>query len=587
MALPDDFLQELKLRCNITDVVSSYVNLKRSGRNMVGLCPFHGEKTPSFHVVSENGYFHCFGCGAGGDVITFIMKIENLDYIEAVRLLAQRAGLDMPENTNDQGLSNLRRRIYEANREAGRFYYRQLYTQAGKNALQYLRGRALSERTIRHFGLGYSPPSRFALVDHLKSCGFKDAELVQANLAVQGSRGIADRFFDRVIFPIIDLRGNVIAFGGRIMGEQKPKYLNTSDTVVFKKSANLFALNLAKNEGSRRLILAEGYMDVIALHQAGFTNAVATLGTSLTQEQATLMKRYADEVVICYDADEAGQKAAARAISLLRGAGLLIRILTVPGAKDPDEFIRENGDKGPAKFKQLLQASGNDVEYRLARLKEKYDLAQTEGRVAYLTDAAKLLSTLGNEIERDVYAGRLSDELGVQKDAIRQQMEKYSRRQYADRQKKEFYKLRTQTSARMDKINPQKAGHLRAAKAEEALIAYIMNNPDVAKSIIRQLPPDMLLTDFNRRVYQALAERIEQGQSAMLMDISAGFSSEENAAIAEMLSQYTTQAATPQAAQEYINTILSEHDKVSVKQLEMADPSDINRYLEKLRKAKQ
>lgn len=588
MPLPDDFLQDLKARSDLVDVASSYMNLKRQGRNLVGLCPFHGEKTPSFNIYPENGSFYCFGCGAGGDVITFIRRIENLDYIEAVRFLAQRAGIDMPENSYDAGLSNLRKRIYEANREAGRFFYRQLYTKQGEQALAYLRGRALSEQTIRHFGLGYSPPSRFTLVDYLRKKGFRDNELVQANLAVQGSHGgIASRFFDRVMFPIIDLRGNVIAFGGRIMGDAKPKYLNTSDTMVFKKSANLFALNLAKNDGSRKLILAEGYMDVIALHQAGFVNAVATLGTSLTQEQAMLMKRYADEVVICYDADEAGQKAAQRAIGLLRGAGLLIRVLTVPGAKDPDEFIRENGDKGPAKFKLLLANSGNDVEYRLQKLKTRYDLQQTEGKVAYLTEAAKVLASLENAIEREIYAGKLSDEIGIQKDSVMQQVEKYARIKNFDSKKKQFREIQADLSARTDKINPQKADNLRAARAEEALIAYVMNNPDMARRVITELPPEKMLTDFNRRVYRIVTTRILEGKSAMLIDISGEFTNEENGAVAGMLSKYTSDAATAQAAEEYINVILSEHDRISVKQSANADINDINDYLDKLRKKKQ
>lgn len=588
MPLPDDFLQELKARSDMVDVASSYLNLKRRGRNMVGLCPFHGEKTPSFNIYPENGSFYCFGCGAGGDVITFIRKIENLDYIEAVRFLAQRAGLDMPENSYDEGLSNLRKRIYEANREAGRFFYRQLYTKQGEKALSYLRGRALSEQTIRHFGLGYSPPSRFTLTDYLRKKGFKDNELVQANLAVKGSRGgIADRFFDRVMFPIIDLRGNVIAFGGRIMGDAKPKYLNTADTMVFKKSTNLFALNLAKNDGSRKLILAEGYMDVIALHQAGFTNAVATLGTALTQEQALLMKRYADEVVICYDADEAGQKAAQRAIGLLRSAGMLIRVLSIPGAKDPDEFIRENGDKGPAKFKQLLQNSGNDVEYRLQKLKGTFDLRQTEGKVAYLTEASKVLASLENTIEREIYAGKLSDEIGIQKESVMQQVKKYAHTKDIGERKKQFRQIQTETSARKDQINPQKADNLRAARAEEALIAYVMNNPDKALRVLQKLPVDKMMTDFNRRVYRIVTSRIAQGKSAMLMDISEQFTNEENGAIAGMLSKYTADAATEQAACEYINVILSEHDRISVKQSANADISDITDYLNKLRKKKQ
>ena len=309
MAFPESFLQELKLRNDITELVSSYITLKRRGRNMVGLCPFHGEKTPSFNIYTENGSFYCFGCGVGGDVITFVMKMENLDYVDAVKFLAQRAGMDMPEDSYDDSMSKLRTRVYEANREAARYYYKILYSPDGKNGLDYFHGRMLTDRTIRHFGLGFADDDWSSLSDYLIGKGFSKNELVAANLAVKqrNGNGIYDRFRNRVMFPIIDLRGNVIAFGGRIMTDEKPKYLNTSDTPVFKKSENLFSLNNAKNSGSRTLILCEGYMDVIAVNQAGFQNAVATLGTALTREQAMLMKRYADEVVICYDSDEAGQ----------------------------------------------------------------------------------------------------------------------------------------------------------------------------------------------------------------------------------------------------------------------------------------
>ncbi|MBQ5630317.1 MAG: DNA primase [Ruminococcus sp.] len=317
MAFPEGFIYELKARNDITEVISNYISLKRRGRNMVGLCPFHGEKTPSFNIYTETDSFYCFGCGASGDVISFIMKIENLDYLDAVRYLAQRAGIEVPDNSYDSSMSNLRKRIFEANREAARFYYRTLISPAGRTGQDYLRRRMLTDATIRHFGLGFAPDSWTALSDYLIDKGFKPDELISANLSVRrrNGKGVIDRFRGRVMFPIIDLRGNVIAFGGRIMTDEKPKYLNSSDTPVFKKSENLFSLNNAKNSGSRALLLCEGYMDVISVNQAGFQNAVASLGTALTSEQASLMKRYADEIIICYDADEAGQKATARAFT--------------------------------------------------------------------------------------------------------------------------------------------------------------------------------------------------------------------------------------------------------------------------------
>ena len=334
MALPDDFLQELKSRSDIADVVSSYINLRHSGRTFSGLCPFHSEKTPSFHVYPENGSFYCFGCGAGGDVITFIRRIENLDYMEAIRHLAQRAGVSVPESDADQGLARAKGRILEINRETARFYHTQLMSEQGTLGREYLLGRSLTPQTIRHFGLGYAPDSRFTLVNFLSGKGYTPEELLQANVAVRASTGrVMDRFFARVMYPIIDLRGNVIAFGGRTLGDNKPKYLNTSDTLVFHKSTGLFAMNFAKNNAKDGLILAEGYMDVIALHQAGFTNAIATLGTALTTEQARLLARYTGEVFLCYDSDEAGQKASSRAIPLLRDAGLTVRVLSERGER--------------------------------------------------------------------------------------------------------------------------------------------------------------------------------------------------------------------------------------------------------------
>jgi len=588
LPLPESFMQDLKLKSDIVDVVASYVNLKHKGRNLVGLCPFHGEKTPSFYLYPENGSFFCFGCGSGGDVITFIRKIENLDYIEAVKFLAQRAGMHMPENSYDEGMGRLRGKIYEANREAARYFHKQLYSLNGKNALTYFHNRGLTDRTIKHFGLGYSLDSRFSLTNHLREKGFTDNEIIQANLGFKSKNGATiDRFFNRVMFPIIDLRGNVIAFGGRIMSDEKPKYLNTSDTLVFKKSTNLFALNMAKNSGKRQLILAEGYMDVIALHQAGFTNAVATLGTALTPQQATLMKRYADEVVISYDSDEAGKKAASRGISLLRNAGVLIKVLTIPDAKDPDEFIKSHKDSGPARFKQLIEASGNDIDYRLQCIKLQHDLTQSEGKVAYLSEAAKLLATLYNSIEQEIYAGKLSDEIGVQKETIMAQVHRLAKRSKAERETKDFRAMQTELSARNDKINPQKANNLRCARAEEALIAYLMNNPDMALMAVNQLPCEKMITDFNKRVYKAVTDRELSGHSAQLIDISEGFSPDEISKIAGIISKYSTDLSTADVAQEYINVILAENDKISVEQAVTATNEDITKYLNNLKKNKQ
>lgn len=587
MPLPELFLQELKSRCDIVDVVSSYVNLKRRGRNMVGLCPFHSEKTPSFNLYPENGSFYCFGCGAGGDVITFIRRIENLDYMEAIRFLAQRAGLQVPENQVDDGLAKLKATILEINRETARYFHKVLLSPQGKPGLDYLLNRGLTMHTVKHFGLGFSAPGRFDLVDYLSKKGYRMDELIQANVAYKaGSGRVVDRFFGRVMYPIIDLRGNVIAFGGRILGDAKPKYLNTSDTPVFRKSNGLFAMNFAKNSGLEQLILAEGYMDVIALHQAGFTNAIATLGTALTVEQARLMARYAKEIVIAYDSDGAGQKATARAIPILRNAGLLVKVLTITGGKDPDEFIRSFGDQGPARFKQLLEGSGNDVEYRLQKIKSGCNMESADGRVAYLTGAAELLATLDNKIEQEVYAGRLAEEIGIDRNAIMLQVNKNRRKLMNSREQKEFRAFQQESSGIKDSINPEKSSNLRAANAEEALIAFIFNNPDAAKRISERMPPEKFLTAFNRRVYRVILGKIIDGKAFSLTDISEDFSVEEISAVARILARYHSVTVTIEDADEYIQVILQENDKLNAEKVISADEKDIQEYLQKLKEQK-
>lgn len=587
MPFPESFLQELKLRSDITEIASSYVNLKRHGRNMVGLCPFHGEKTPSFNIYTENGSFYCFGCGAGGDVITFIMKIENLDYVEAVKFLAQRAGMEMPENTYDDSLSKLRMRIYEANREAARFFHATLLSQRGQSGLNYLRGRALSDRTIRHFGLGFADDDWNSLCNHLKNKGFSEYEIYSANLAFKrkSGNGIYDRFVNRVMFPIIDLRGNVIAFGGRIMTDEKPKYLNTSDTPVFKKSENLFSLNNAKSSGTRTLILCEGYMDVIALNQAGFTNAVATLGTALTNEQAVLMKRYADEVIICYDADGAGQKATARAIDILRNAGLPIKILTVPSGKDPDEFIRSKGENGPAAFKLLIEKCGNDIEYRLMKLKENYNLNTTDGKVAFLNEAVKIVATIESPIERDVFASKLCTELEIDKNAFLEQISKVKRRDRRENIKKETRQIQAELNGQSDKINREHYKKPRSSSAEEALLVYLINNPDYANSISERVTPDKFSNSLIKRYYEYVLSKIKSGYEP-LTSVSSDFNSDEVSYLYKLISTTIPAASTREAVEEYINVINEESNKLTSDKLADMSADDINDYIMKMKQNK-
>lgn len=586
--LSDEFISEIKYRNDLGELASSYIQLKRRGRNLVGLCPFHGEKTPSFNIYTETGSFYCFGCGKGGDIITFVMNIENLDYMEAVKFLAERAGMSLPEDDYDDSMSRMRTRIYEANREAARFFYSKLISKEGAEGLAYLRGRGLADSTIRHFGLGFAPDERFALANHLRGRGFSEAEMIAANLVfkTKSGRGVVDRFYNRVMFPIIDVRGNVIAFGGRIMSDQKPKYLNTSDTIVFNKSVNLFSLNNAKNSKSDELILCEGYMDVIALNQAGFTNAVATLGTALTPDQASLMKRYCKEVVICYDADEAGQKATARAIDILRRVGLTVKVISIPDGKDPDEFIRRHGDKGHAAFQNLLDRSGNDMDYRLRKLRSQYDMSNAQGKLDYLNEGVRLLCELDNPMERDIYASRLSDETDVSKPMITEQIARQLKRKERGRNKEEYARLRKQISARDDKINPQHASNLRAATAEENLIAFLVHNPDKLTYIHERLPAEDFTTDFNRRLYEYFSGKILNNLNPMNL-IAADFTADEQSQVVRIVNSYQDMTRTTQALDEYIAIIKDEASRPSEEDIRGFSNDDLTSYLKSMKDKKQ
>ena len=585
MAISQYFLQELKQRNDIESIAAPYVDLKRRGKNLVGLCPFHNEKTPSFNIYPENGSFFCFGCNTGGDVITFVMRSENLDYIEAVRFLAQRAGMQMPDDGVDDTMSKLRTRILEVNRETARFFHAALMSKSGSSVLDYFRRRGLSMETIKHFGLGYSPPGGFALVNHLKAKGYTPTEMVQANVAGMSKNGNAyDRFKNRAMFPIIDLRGNVVAFGGRILTNENPKYINTSDTLVYHKSSGLFAMNFAKDSGQRQLILAEGYMDVIALHQAGFTNAVASLGTSLTEEQARIIARYADEIVICYDSDEAGQRATQRAIPILKKTGLFVKVLTVPGNKDPDEFMRSHGAEGSIRFRDLLENSGNDVEYRLYKIQSKYNIETSEGKVKYLQEAVEVIASLDDMIARDVYASKLSVETDVGKSAILEMAEK-SFAKIAKKRRQEERKAHNEVFEVSGSLNTEKRNNMRAAVAEEGIIAYIMNNPDKAKLIESQLPSSKFVTAFNRRVYELLLGKTMNNEVS-LTDFAGELTSEEMSQLTRITVK--NQQAPPSAddVREYIKLILSDAGFSNPERIKTASTDEIMEQFDLMRKQK-
>lgn len=585
MALPQYFLQEIKYKNDLSDVAASYLDLKRRGKNLVGLCPFHNEKTPSFNIYPDNGSFYCFGCSTGGDVITFIMKIENLDYMEAVKYLAERGGIQMPEEGHDDSIGKLKTRILEINRETARFFYNTLMSPEGKAGLDYLRRRSLDNSLIKRFGLGYSPGTGFALVNHLKSLGYTDSEMVQANVAgFSKNKKAYDRFKSRVMFPIIDLRGNVVAFGGRILTDEKPKYINTSDTLVYHKSNGLFAMNIAKNNKEGRLILAEGYMDVISLHKAGFTNAIASLGTSLTAEQARVISRYANEVVICYDSDEAGQRATTRAIPILKNAGLYVKVVSVPGNKDPDEFINFYGADGPARFRALIDESGNDIEYKLFKLKQSSNLETSEGRHKFLLDGIKVIADISDRMAREIYAETLSQETGVSRTAIMDEAEKIVRKENNKRYKEKI-KSQNEIYAIKSSMNKEKRGNARIANAEEGIISYILANPDKIKAIKEKLPPDKMITEFNRRVYEILLGKTIYGELT-LTELSEDFTSDEMSEIARIIANNNSISVRDEDVEEYIKVVLSRTGFIDKETIKSASASDIEQYMETLRKQK-
>lgn len=516
--IPEDIINEIKYRNDIETAVSQYVNLKRRGKNLVGLCPFHSEKTPSFTVYPENDSFYCFGCGVGGDVFTFTGLIENLDYMESIKLLAERSGISLPQDGYDDSMQRLKKKIYDINRDTARFFHSFLMSPGGKWALDYLTGRGLTVKTIKHFGLGAAPDSWDALIHHLKEKGYTESDMLAANVIGKSNRGgIYDRFRKRVMFPIINIRGNIVAFSGRAMpGEDKQggKYVNTADTPVYKKSENLFGINFAKSVCSERVILVEGNMDVISLHQAGFENTVAPLGTAFTTEQANLLSRYTKEIVLMLDADAAGQKAVRRASGLLENTGLSVRVVVIPDGKDPDEYIKKNGKE---RFAALLEGAVSDMEYKLLTAAKDIDLNSEDGRLKYLAAAAEIIAATDDIMTRDIYIGRLSEKYGVSRTALNARIDELRKRNSRQKQKKEISDI-IRPKFTKDDINPERRKSVKGTAAEETLIAVLLKNPDFYKIALDKLPPEKMLTSLNRRIYETIISVLEHGGS---LDISA------------------------------------------------------------------
>jgi DNA primase len=566
VALSDSFLQELKMKTDIEDVISTYVTLKRRGATLVGLCPFHNEKTPSFTVYPATQSFYCFGCGAGGDAITFLKKIENLDYLDAVKTLAQRAGLQMPQEGFDDSLSKRRRRILEMNREAARFYHSVLLSPEGKVGYDYYIGRALSAATINHFGLGFAPNQWDALLKHMRAKGYQPAELVDAGLARKGQKGYYDNFRNRVMTPIIDVRGNVIAFGGRVLDDSKPKYINTGDTLVYKKTNELFALNFAKDSKEDALILCEGYMDVIAMHQAGFTNAVAGCGTALTTEQVRLISRYAKEVILTYDADEAGQKALQKAMTLFDQTDVKVRIPALVGGKDPDEIIRTYGRD---KFKGMLEGASNETEFRLLALRRQYNLATTQGKIDFIGGALQILATLP-PVEQDLYVSRLSEELGVERQNMKVQLQDLVARQGNRREKREFNRIVQENMRKTARETMATDASLRKLRAEDRLISLLLRYPDCSR-LCKDFDPQWLTPGFAQRVFTLILQRLENGDGTELMDLRDRLTDDEMGRLSGIIARGGESADAKLEFSDCLQTIRAEQQKKQESAAELDD----------------
>ncbi len=558
MAFSERFLDELIARNDIADVVSGYVKLsKRSGSNMFGLCPFHSEKTPSFSVSPERQIYHCFGCGKGGGVINFIMEIENLSFPDAVAFLARRVNMELPDDDADKELKSRRERLLAINRDAARFFYQNLSKPGGGAAAEYIKGRGITQASVTTFGLGAALDSWGSLTDEMQRLGYSLTELLDSGLAVKSQKNgsVYDFFRNRFMFPLIDVRGNVIGFSGRRItnDENERKFVHSRETVLFNKSRFLFGLNLAKKSKLGKIILVEGNVDVITLRQAGFDNAVASLGTSLTEDQARLISNYAKEVIIAYDTDRAGKTAAQRAIEHLEKLGVSIKVLIVPGNKDPDEFIRNNG---AGAFAALLSGTGNHIEYRLENIKSRHAADTDEGKVAYLKEAAEMLSTLKNEIEREVYAGRVAEQLKISPESMMIEIKRAASKRYRGMKKQE------ERAARPVNVMQPKERSIRfdnpvSAAAEEGIVRLLLADPELAAKAAGVMPEEFS-SEFLGRVFAYIKERCESRSPVNVPLMSAQFKPDEISYVARLLQKPASISNGSAAMKDYIAAIKRE-----------------------------
>ncbi|MBQ4369850.1 MAG: DNA primase [Oscillospiraceae bacterium] len=554
MAFSDDFLSELVARSDITDIVSEYVQLTRKGSNYFGLCPFHSEKTASFSVSPDKQIYHCFGCGKGGGVVNFIMEIEGLSFPDAVAFLAKRAGLEVPDDRPAADREK-RARLLRLNKDAARFFHASLQRGDCPEAAEYMAKRAISKGAATRFGVGAAPDSWDSLLRAMTALGYSKQDMLDVGLLVRGKNGGAyDRFRNRLMFPIIDIRGDVIGFGGRVLDDSKPKYLNSPESVVFNKSRNLFAMNLAKKSKAGHMILAEGYMDVLSLHQAGFDCAVASLGTSLTPDHGRLLSRYTKEVFIAYDSDEAGVKAAQRAIGILEKSAIAVKVIRMPGAKDPDEYIKKNS---PEAFARLLTISENHIEYRLAAVKAKYDLASDDGRVAFVGEAAELLAQLPSAAAREVYGAKAAEQAGISAAGMAAEVDRARRKQLAAAKRK----YEREQSAPDKLMQPQERTlryeNVRSAAAEEGIVRLLLLDPPLVPESER-LSPEEFTAPFLGKAYELIRARYSSGSPLQPSELLARLSPEEASQISVILQKPESTAEGSRALNDYIEVIKTE-----------------------------
>ena len=553
--IPHEYIEELTRRTDIVELVGSYVQLKRKGRLYGGLCPFHSEKTPSFYVYPDTQSFYCFGCGAAGDAISFAQKINSISYPEAVKLLAGRAG--MPEPQEDDKTGRMRSRILSINKEAARFFHACLNSsvEEARQARAYWRRRGLDDKTIVRFGLGYAPNSGFALYDYLRDKGYSQQELDACGLFKRNDRGnVYCLFWKRVMTPIFDLRGNIIAFGGRVMDDSKPKYVNSPETLVYHKSETVFALQIAKRSASRRYVLCEGYMDVISMQQAGIDTAVCACGTALTPQQVRLISEYADEVILSYDSDEAGQKATLRSLELFRNSPVKVGVLQIPGAKDPDEYIKKYGAE---RFKALLDGVGNALDFRLKRLRDQYDLSQDAQRLEYVKDAVEMLAERSNPTEQEVYAGRIAEETNISKAAIMAQLGTAAKKAgYKRRRAENMERLR---SGEMNQINvPMNAGGSQAlgiASAQQRLLAAMLREPSYIDMAQGEVSAEQFVLPVDKELFSALMQCRQRGMEISLSALRTCVSEEAMNELARLAAQYSDVNCTPDDIRMYLDRI--------------------------------